>query len=152
EARQQRDADDEADNNRGRHRRHRRRGAHRHRDVRRSEPLPGEDAERQEPAGEASDIAAHDASAGEPMAGDIAADATAFPDAASDQPAHEHGHDAEEPVHEAAKTSSGEDAGYSAPASDEAPAQDAAPTGEASADAGAAAAGNGDEAHEEEAV
>ena len=44
EARQQREADDDADNNRGRHRRHRRRGASRRRDVKRSEPVAGEEA------------------------------------------------------------------------------------------------------------
>src|SRR5689334_22169683 len=52
DARAQRDADEEADD-RGRHRRHRRRGAHRHHEVKRSEPVAGEAAERQAFAGEA---------------------------------------------------------------------------------------------------
>ena len=66
EARQQREADDEADNNRGRHRRHRRRGATRRRDVKRSEPVAGEEGAHEEAPSEAVENSAAEASAGEP--------------------------------------------------------------------------------------
>jgi len=164
EARAQRDADEEAEN-RGRHRRFRRRGAHRHQEVRRSEAIAGEDAERQEPgtempataAGEAAVTAVVAAAAASPespppiieQAGDetieiaAASEATSAPAplAAIELPAEE------ALVHEAEPATEAVEEAPLAAESDEATPAEAAPAEEV-----AGANGNGEEAAEEEAV
>ncbi|HWC92158.1 MAG TPA: Rne/Rng family ribonuclease, partial [Pseudolabrys sp.] len=159
DARAQRDADEEADD-RGRHRRHRRRGAHRHHEVKRSEPVAGEAAGRQEFAGEAPESQPGEAA---PASEWNAESAAALPEAAPESPPFS----AEEPVPAPAEMPAGEEM-YSAPAAEhelaaeEALAHDAEPAAEAADEApdappagdlsDAGPSGNGDDQPDEEAV
>src|SRR6185437_13258807 len=159
DARAQRDADEEADD-RGRHRRHRRRGAHRRPEVKRSEPLAGEAAGRQEFAAEAAESQPGEAA---PAPDWSAESATALPEAAPESPPFS----AEEPVPAPAEMPAGEEM-HSAPAAghelaaEEALAHDAEPATEAADEApdappagdlsDAGPSGNGDDQPDEEAV
>ena len=150
EARQQRDADEEADNRGRRHGRHRRRGAHRPRDVKRSEPVSGEESERQPPAGDAPEGPAGEAAFGAASPSDFAAEAAASPPAQPESPVL-----AEEHAHGADAIATGEDAAEPAPAAwndpppEETPAHEAEPGGEAAAADENARAGGEDHAEEE---
>src|SRR6476469_7654070 len=111
DARAQRDADEEADD-RGRHRRHRRRGAHRHHEVKRSEPVAGEEIERPAFAGEAAE-SQHGEAAPAPGSEWNAESAAALPEAAPESPPFS----AEEPVPAPAEMPAGEEM-HSAPAAE----------------------------------
>src|SRR6476646_5811130 len=122
DARDQRDADEEADD-RGRHRRHRRRGAHRRPEVKRSEPLAGEAAGRQEFAAE---VAASQPVEAAPAPDWSAESATALPEAAPESSPFS----AEEPVPAPAEMPAGEEM-HSAPAAEHELAAEEAPPEEA---------------------
>jgi ribonuclease E len=146
EARAQREADDEADNNRGRHRRHRRRGANRRGEVKRSEPAAGEELAAEEPArelptSEAVEFPAGEATLEQPTPIETAETATDLPEPVEPAPLTEEA--AREPI------LTGEDASASPPAGEPVEAQGEA---EPAAEAPAAFAAETEEASEPDEV